>query len=80
MLSQDQWEVLHIDRPITAHLPQYSQGLHPVLEGGAIADPIHGHGGGSSSRDYGTDDMLDHLQEKLTEALVKAGPFSMFSV
>jgi integrase len=38
------------------------------------ADLIHGHsGGGSISRNYGSDDMLDQLQEKLTEALVMAG-------
>ena len=38
-----------------------------------IADLIHGHGGGSISRAYGSDDMLDQLQVKLTEALVMAG-------
>jgi len=37
------------------------------------ADLIHGHGGGSISRNYGSDDMLDQLQVKLTEALVMAG-------
>ena len=34
---------------------------------------IHGHGGGSISRAYGSDDMLDILRDKLTEALVSAG-------
>jgi integrase/plasmid stabilization system protein ParE len=37
------------------------------------SDMIHGHGGGSISRAYGSDDMLDILRDKLTEALVKAG-------
>ena len=40
------------------------------------ADLIHGHGGGSISRAYGSDDMLDILREKLTEALVMAGVMS----
>ncbi len=37
------------------------------------ADLTHGHGGGSISRAYGSDDMLDILRDKLTEALVNAG-------
>ena len=42
-------------------------------KGRAIAELIHGYGGGSISRAYGSDDMLDQLRDKLTEALVKAG-------
>lgn len=37
------------------------------------ADLIQGHGGASVSRNYGSDDMLDLLRERLIKALEKAG-------